>query len=226
MSYKIVVMSCDKNKDLFEPFHKCMEKYWHNHPEIIYSTETIVNPYYTTICRNLPITQWTRRVRETVKDLPCKHILLMVDDIFIRDYVDSGMIWNLTNFINNDIASLNFEFSFDPLDVPYKITNFGKELYMRNPGGKFKLSCMCQMWQKQKLLELFNYDIDPWNFEKKNLAKYYTYLISKNGDLLNWGKKREDWHWGIVKGKWTQECKEFFDKEGIEMDYSTRGFID
>ena len=46
MKYKILVMSCDKNEDLWLPFHHCMEKYWKGHPEIIYSTETKINPYY------------------------------------------------------------------------------------------------------------------------------------------------------------------------------------
>ena len=43
---KILVLSCDKNGDLFDAFHHCMEKYYPNHPEIIYATETIQNPYY------------------------------------------------------------------------------------------------------------------------------------------------------------------------------------
>ena len=42
----ILVCSCDKDGDLFEPFHHCIEKYYPEHPEIIYATETIKNPYY------------------------------------------------------------------------------------------------------------------------------------------------------------------------------------
>lgn len=219
MSYKIVVMSCDKNQDLFPLFHHCIEKYWKDHPEIIYSTETVVNPYYTTICRDIPITNWTKRVVETVKDLPCRHILLMVDDIFLRDYVDSKKIDKVCEYLDGNIASCNFEFSFDPLDTP--VTN---DIMIRNPFGKFKLSCMCQMWRKKIMLDLFNVDKNPWLFEKENKAKNYTYLISKNGDLLNWGKKKDDWKWGIVQGKWTRECKEFFEKENIDIDYTIRGF--
>ena len=113
MSFKIVVMSCDKNQDLFEPFYLCMEKYWKDHPEIIYSTETIENPYYKTICCNLPIDQWTKRVCETVKNLNCKHILLTVDDLFIREKVNNDLIWKLTEYVKGDVAALNFEFSFD-----------------------------------------------------------------------------------------------------------------
>ena len=52
---KILVLSCDKNKDLWEPFKHCIEKYYPNHPEIIYATETIKNPYYRTICYNIPL---------------------------------------------------------------------------------------------------------------------------------------------------------------------------
>ena len=221
MSYKIVVMSCDKNKDLFDPFHHCMEKYWKDHPEIIYCCETIDNPYYKTIHSNYPIEQWTKRVYECVKDLPCKHILLTIDDLFLRDYVDNDFIWSLCDYVKDDIASLNFEFSFDEQDK--KINDI---IMLRNPKGKFKLSCMCQMWQKRAILDLFNVELDPWKFEKMNKAKNWLFLISKNGDFLNWGKKRDDWHWGVVRGKWTKETKEFFDKEGIEIDYSIRDFVD
>ena len=222
MSYKIVVMSCDKNKDLWKPFYHCMEKYWANHPEIIYSTESIKNPYYKTICRNLPIEQWTRRVYETIKDLPCKNILLMVDDLFMRDNVDNDFIWSLQSYLDKPrVAALNFEFQFDKGDVP-----IDKLVSLRSYNGKFKVSCMCQMWRKSAMLDLFNCDKDPWRFEKDNNAKNYNFLISKNGDFLNWGKPKDRWQWGIVKGKWTQETKDFFDKENIEVDYSQRGFYE
>ena len=219
MGIAIVVMSCDKNQDLWLPFHHCMEKYWKNHPEIFYSTETKVNPYYPTICRDLPIDKWTRRVRETVEQIPYKHILLMVDDLFLRDYVDNDLILSLSSYVNGNVASLNFEFSFDKQDIP-----INDKICLRNVFGKFKLSCMCQLWQKKAILKLFNRDKNPWVFEKENKAQTYDYLISKKGDFLNWGKPRDKWQWGIVKGKWTKECQEFLDKEGIEINYEERGF--
>lgn len=221
MSYKIVVMSCDKNDDLWLPFHHCMEKYWKNHPEIIYSTETKINPYYKTICRNLPINKWTKRVYETIKDLKCDNILLMVDDLFLRDFVDSKKIDILEKELVSNIVAFNFEFKFDMWDIPYKY-----DLYIRNPIGKFQTSCMCQMWNMSVMKKLFNVSLDPWQFEKQNKTYNFLFLISKSGNYLNWGKRRDDWRWGIVKGKWTQECKEFLDKECIDIDYSIRGFID
>ena len=66
---KILVLSCDKNEDTFEPFRHCIEKYYLNHPEVIYATETIINPYYKTICKNYPLEKWTKRIRETLEDI-------------------------------------------------------------------------------------------------------------------------------------------------------------
>ena len=222
MAYTILVMSCDKNKDLWKPFYLCMEKYWKDHPEIIYCTETTENPYYKTICKNYDINKWTRRVYECVKEINTKHILLMVDDLFIRDYVDNDFIWLLKDYVKDNYASLNFEFCFDDKDI-----TFSKYMLVRNSFGKFKLSCMCQMWQKRAMLKLFDCDKDPWKFEKDNNALNYQFLISKNGDFINWGKRKDTWIWGVVKGKWTHECKEFFDKEGInDINYEERGFYD
>ena len=82
---KILVLSCDKNEDLFKPFYHCIEKYWPNHPEIVYSTESVVNPFYKTISLNYDLEHWTDRVRETVKQIDDDYILFMVDDIFIRE---------------------------------------------------------------------------------------------------------------------------------------------
>ena len=86
---------------------------------------------------------------------------------------------------------------------------------------------MCQMWNKQALLDLFNCEKDPWKFEEENNSKDYLFLIKRNGysPFINWGYKYGGW-FGIRKGKWCKECKDFFDKEGIEIDYSIRGFYE
>lgn len=220
MSFKIVVMSCDKNEDLWKPFYLCIEKYWKDHPQIIYSTETKVNQYYKTYCYNYPIEKWTKRVYDTIKDLECDNILLMVDDLFIRNYVDNDLINSLEDYIGGIIASLNFEKRFDPQDI-----KLDDKVSMRNYYGKYKTSVMCQLWSKQALLDIFSCEKDPWTFESDNESKKYVYLISNNGNFINWGYGDRKW-FGIRKGKWCKECKEFFDKENIEIDYSIRGLYE
>ena len=63
----ITVLSCSKNEDTFEPFRHCMEKHWPNHPEIVYFTNGIVNPFYKTIVVPCELLDWTRGFREFLK---------------------------------------------------------------------------------------------------------------------------------------------------------------
>ena len=220
MSYKIVVMSCDKNQDLWLPFYLCMEKYWKGHPQIICSSETLINPYYDTINFDYPIEKWTKRVYDTIKDLECDNVLLMIDDLFVRTYVDNDFINSLERYIGGSVGAINFEKQFDSNDIP-----LDNNVSIRNPFGKWRTSVMCQMWQKETLLDIFNCDKDPWTFESDNNGKGYIFLISKNGNFINWGYGNRKW-FGIRKGKWCRECKDFFDKEGIKIDYSIRGFYE
>lgn len=220
MSYKILVMSCDKNQDLFKPYNYFMEKYWKDHPEIYYSTESVDNPYYKTIHSDLPIEKWTKRVVESVKQIDSENILLMVDDIFVRNQVNSELVNNLDQYIGGIVAGLNFEKSFDSLDIP-----LNDLVSVRNHKGKYKTSLMCQLWNKKALLDLFDKETTPWDFEEKNESKHYLFLISRYGNFLNWGYGERKW-FGIRKGKWCKECKELFDKENIEIDFSIRGFYE
>ncbi len=219
MNTKIVVMSCDKNKDLFEPFYLCMEKYWKEHPPIIYSTESVVNPYYETICLNYDIDKWTLRVLDTISKLECDYVLLMVDDIFLRENVDNDRFNKLFDYFFDNVASINLEKSFDSQDIVLT-----KDILVRSFGGKWKTSVMCNLYDRAKLINILSFETtNPWTFEKNNNHLNYTFLITKGGDILNWGYGNRQW-FGIRKGKWCLEIKDFFDKENIKVDYSIRGF--
>ena len=123
---KMLVLSCDKCEDLFEPFHHCMEKYYPNHPEIIYITETIKNPYYKTICKDYPIEQWTLRIREALKEIDDDQILTIMDDFFIRQPVDEKRIEYLSTQLKGNIASFCFEKSYDENDTETEVEGMKK----------------------------------------------------------------------------------------------------
>lgn len=208
---KILVCSCDKNEDTFIPFHHCIEKYWQDHPEIIYTTESVTNPYYRTICKNEPI--WTKRIRETLNEIEDNQILLMVDDIFIRDYVDTKRIEYLQSQLKGNIAMFNFEKSFDSNDIETNVDGFKK----RNKGSNYELSIMCGLWDKEKLLNVIRDDSSIWDVEYKQNTCGYDYYINSGEYIIDWGYRT--WQYvGICKGKWTKETLEFFKKENIEIE--------
>lgn len=214
---KILVMSCDKNQDLFSLYYYCMEKYWPTHPEIIYSTETVINPYYKTIpCYKK---SWGLRLREALKQIDDDIILLTLDDIFIREPMDirnEAFIQMLMS--NKKIGYINLE------GLYYDSTAEYNEWcdYFDVETAYYKASVMLNVFRKDCLYQLAN-SVSPWEFEFQQPSKDYIYLITKK-PAMNFGKNKEtECLWGIVEGKWTTECLKFFAKEGIDIEYNKRG---
>ena len=217
----IFVLSCDKNEDLFEPFYKCMEKYWKDHPEVVYVTETIKNPYYKTICKDYSFDLWTKKIREALKEIDDDKIMLMIDDDFIRQPVDLERIKYVEDNLKGNIAMFNFEKCFSNEDTECQYKGFKK----RNKKGIAVTSLMCGMWQKDKLLTILNITCQPWEIERLSIAHDFEYYINSEDYIIDFGYVYPKF-FSIHKGKWCREIIPFFEKEGIEMDYSKRGFYD
>ena len=216
----ITVLSCKKNTELFYPFWHCMEKYYPNHPKIVYFTDGIINPYYETIPIEHDLAHWTTGLREFLNQIPDEQILLMIDDCFIRCPVDEKRIHEASEILKGNIALMNFEKSWDEADLPTEYEGWK----VRRHGSRFEVSLMCGLWQKDKLLKVLERDCDPWTIEEEQMGYGFDYYINSGDYIIDWGYKTFQ-PVGIVKGKWTQECKEFLESEGIEVDYNKKGFM-
>lgn len=217
---KILVLSCDNYRDTFLPFHHCIEKYWPDHPEIIYKTETIDNPYYKTIKANYPINLWTRGVREVLSQIDDNQILLMMDDCFIRRPVNKARIKYISHHLTGNTAMFNFELSWDIWDAPTDIDGFRRRCH----GRPFEVSIMCGLWDKEKLMNVLRKEGSPWDVEWYQNTCGYDYLINDGDYIIDWGYKT----WipsGISRGKWCREVIPFFQSEGIEIDLTERGIL-
>ena len=218
---KVVVLSCDKNTDIFDAFHRCMEKYWKNNPEIIYITNTIQNPYYKTICKDYPLDKWTVGIREALKEIDSEKILIIMDDFFIRRPVDAQRLYDLIPQLKGNIAHLCFETSYDEKDEETEIKGFKK----RQHGVPYEVSINCGLWDKEKFINVLDRDCDPWTIELVQDNKGYDYYINSEDFIIDWGYRT----WiptGLFKGKWCRNIIPFFEQEGIEIDYEKRGFYD
>ena len=206
----ITVLSCDKNEKTFEPFHHCMEKYWPHHPEVVYFTESIVNPFYRTIPVNHDLNEWTCGVRQFLDQIDDPIILLMIDDCFIRKPVDISRICYAAQNISGNIAMMNFEKSFDLNDEPTDLLGWKK----RKHGSEYEVSLMCGLWQKDKLKKVLSRNCDPWTIELKQDNCGFDYYINSGNYIIDWGYRTFQ-PCGIVKGQWTEECLSFLRSEGF-----------
>lgn len=211
----IAVLSCDKNEDTFLPFCHFMERYYSNHPEIIYFTDGIINPFYKTIPVKRTLDKWTKGFREFLNQIDDEQILLMIDDCFIRKPVDVERIEYASEHLNGNIALMNFEKSWDVNDEPTDLIGWKK----RKHGSEFEVSLLCGLWQKEKLLKVVERDCSPWEIELEQDNCGFDYYINSGDYIIDWGYKTFQ-PVGKVKGKWTKETVEFLKRNGLWQNKS------
>lgn len=216
---QILIMSCDNNQDLWEPFHYFTEKYWPDHPEIIYLTEKLDNPYYRTIKKDYPITSWSRRVCDAAKELEDDRILIMIDDLFLCGPVNTKKLLEMIEIVDSDTGSLNLHKQFSPSE-----TIINENVQLRPKGAIYNCSVMCSVWWRENLIKVFNVDLSPWDFEKTvdDLGLNY-YVYNSNKDFLTF-RDQNYFMFGLWRGKWSKHAYYLFTREGIKMDFNRRGF--
>ena len=206
----IAVLSCSKNEDTFHPFHELMERYFPSHPEVVYFTDGIINPYYKTIPIENELSTWTKGFREFLCKIDDEQILLMIDDCFIRKPVDCKRIYeawqilSLSQELGGKIALMNFEKTWDELDEETSFVGWKK----RQKGSIYEVSLMCGLWDKEKLLNVLERDCSPWEIEENQDSKGYDYYINSGEYIIDWGYKTFK-PFGKVKGVWTKETIDY-----------------
>ena len=210
----IIVLSCNKNEDTFEPFHELMERYYPNHPDIVYFTDGIINPYYKTIPVETELSTWTKGFREFLEQIEDDYVLLMIDDCFIRQPVDEYRIRQakFLFYFEPNLACANFEKSWDEADEPTAYDGWKK----RKHGSRFEVSLMCGLWDIEKLLEVVDRDCSPWEIEEKQDSKGFDYYINSGDYIIDWGYETFK-PVGKVKGVWTEETIKFLESEGYHV---------
>lgn len=209
---KIIVLSCSKNEDTFEPFHYCMEKYYPGHPEIVYFSDGIINPYYKTIVVNMTLENWTQGFREFLNQIDDEKLLLMIDDCFIRQPVDVKRIKEAEKILCGRIALMNFEKSWDKNDEETRFDGWKR----RRHGSEFEVSLMCGLWSKKKLLKVVERNCSPWEIELKQDNCGFDYYINSGDYIIDWGYKTFK-PVGKVKGEWAAETIDFLKGEGFDV---------
>ena len=209
---KLIVLSCNKNEDTFKPFHILMERYYPNHPDIVYFTDGIMNPYYETIPVENKLETWTVGFRKFLEQIDDDYLLLMIDDCFIRKPVDDRRIRKakLILELEPNLACLNFEKSWDENDEETIYHDWKK----RKHGSRFEVSLMCGLWDKEKLLKVVDRDCTPWEIEEVQDSKGFDYFINAEDYIIDWGYRTFQ-PVGKVKGKWTDEAISFLKSEGL-----------
>ena len=234
----ILVNSCDKYEDAWEPFFRLLKIQW---PEcqydIVLSTETKVY-----ICDYLSVrtinseTQlsWSSRLKNTLNQIDTKYVLFFLEDFFLLEKVQTDIFELALKLIESDekIGLITFNkrnlgaiFPSKP-DYDNSFIKVGKNVHNRT-------NVLVGLWRKEAYMKLIVDGEDPWQYEKNSniRSKYagfdiYTQNYEASFPAFRYCMNPKD-GFGITGGKWLNKNQEFFESKGIfGINYDNLGIYE
>ena len=233
----VLVNSCDAYQDLWNPFFTLYKKYFTlENVRLILNTETenfsfdgleieCIHPKHSDIT-------YGERILNVLSQVNTPYVIILLDDFFIRKPIDVKKINQIIQWMDNDKSIVYFNCDvMNKSYIDYEVNKY-KGFRRLAPGNDYILSLQAAIWRTDKLKKYWRYKVSAWEWEDYtnltaalcNRDKFYVPLLPKY-KFINYGNDCEIW--GVYRGKWVKEdVVSLFQKEGISVDFSQRGFLD
>ena len=239
MKYSILVNTCDKFEDCWNPFFKLFSLYWHDYKGKIY-LNTEYKDYSFPDLDIIPVkgcvgkkirgshATWSQCLKWALDSIPEDIVLYMQEDYFLKSQVQVFMIDDAVQLMleNNDIKCIHLTDQGCPASGSSVYEGYDQCVLHY----KYRVSCQAALWRKDELYALLREWEDAWEFEqfgsKRSAVLNHTYIAVSPGIV-----KKDVFEiipyvfTGIVKGRWYEETIPLFEKHDIVMDWSKRGLL-
>jgi hypothetical protein len=213
--FAILVVSCDKYSDLWNPFFKSFLKFWPDCPFNIY---LLSNYKYVNIpkVRSLSIgddISWSDNLYKGINSLKEDYIFLFLEDLFLVDFVETSKILNIFTWIMESNANyVRINPSATKADK-----KFNDLVGIISKGTIYRTSTVLSIWKKDILLNLLKANESAWDFEIYGSLRSDIY----DGFYATWRKYFSIIN-AIIKGKWQRKAIRKLNSIGIEIDLDNR----
>lgn len=232
-SCAVFVSSCDKYSDLWSPFFSILKKKWKDLPYPVYlCTET-----KTFSCPEMDITvlnnneaiktgkkiPWGKLNKEGLKKLDTEYVLFLLDDFFLTSDVDQKRIDECIRWMDDDnnIAVFSFWRVRNGSIRDNKYPHFE----LREEKGEYRFNCQAAVWRRKRLIGFIREHESPWDWEIYGSIRSRRYHDSFYSAIEGEPYIMSYYPGGVLRrGKWVEDSVKLLKENGIEVDFSNRGF--
>ena len=222
----ILVNSCDKYEDAWDPFFKLLKIQWPDCPyDMVLSTET--KKYYCdcfdvkTINSDSELS-WSARLKNVLNQIDTDYVLFFLEDFFLLEKVRVDIFERALNLIenNHEIGLITFSKRRWGSSFPTE-TDYEKCFIELKRDVKNRTNVLVGLWRKEYFLKLIYGDENPWEYEiNSNIRsryagyKVYTQNYEASSPAFRYCMNPVDGY-GITQGKWLCKNQELFESNGI-----------
>ncbi len=217
----ILVVSCDAYSDLWPVFAFGLETFWPDCPFPVFlgtNRKEFDHPSIRSL-KSGEDRSWTENVANYLDQLGTDHVILMLEDFFIFEPVDTGRIRGIVKAAqDSDVASIRFSPLPPPTPLPTDAVRNHPGLCRVARGAAYRVSTQPAVWRTSALRRLLVPKLSAWEFEHLGTA------LSNTLDLDFWGPTDANLRYDHVveKGKWKPSWLDAIRSLGFEPDLSRR----
>jgi hypothetical protein len=214
----ILVTSCDKYSDLWAPFSQLFNKYWSDCPYPVYLITESPNETTPEFCFDKVIpcgkVGWGDRLSMALEQVETPYVMLLCDDYFLCDRVDSGLIAHYVNLAQKYNAG-----NLRLIPNPKHTRIFSSEANLGEYDKKtaYCIATQAGIWDTIFLTRLAKGYNSIWEFER--LGSFRPDLTQPLLGTLDIQFPFED---VVHKGKWEHFGIRLCLRNGIQIDGSRR----
>ncbi len=173
----MLVVSCDRYRDLWKPFFHLFSKYWPDCRFPVYLGSNFLSVEHPGVT-NLHAGEdksWSSNLRFFLQQIPSEYVLLLLEDFFLDQQVNSGIIQNHLNKLHSLGGTELRLFPNPPFD--YALSgNVG--LGGLHPLAQYRVSLQAALWNKAKLQHLIRADAGGY-YCVKQPALHYQHVVER-----------------------------------------------
>lgn len=217
----VLVVSCDKYADLWDPFFKIFRNKWPDCTFPIYlgtNYKQIDNPDVETIAIGEDL-NWASNLHKMLDTINSAHVIMFLEDFLITENIDNNYILKLVEIaFREDVGCLRLAAGL-PLAFPPSAPVEGYPgIGTINKDEQYRVSAQVAIWKVETLRKVLLDGMNAWEFE--DIGTY----ISKRLNEQFWGLYAPAIVYSqcVEKGKWKPEGLEICREAGVEIQSEAR----
>ena len=229
----ILVNTCDGYEDLWMPFFTLLKRYWN--PQgipILLNTESreFSMDGLDITCVHAPRSRYYgERMLYAVSRVKTEYVLLLLDDFFLRQTVQTERIHQILSWMEVDRNIACFNTEAIPVYADWERDRYPGFCRVP-PGTAYALNMQAALWRTDMLKRYWKPKVSPWEWEAYCNLLQYKFPHQKiycttdcRHSFLDYGHRKVGDVWAVVRGKWVlEDVQPLFEKENIAVDLSKR----
>lgn len=212
----ILITSCDKYSDLWEPFFAQFFANWPDCPYQVYLSSNKKRfetkfPVKNILTNDDP--DWSSSYKKVLKEIKQENLFVWMEDALIVSKIDTD---EFEGFFNLMIELNANHIHYRPVPKFDRLVSGNKKVGVYEKGCLYRVNAV-GFWKKDYLNSLLLTGESPWNFEIMG-----SYRSSYNDGFYCLINQPFDWIHLIEKGSWRPEALKYCKKNNIKLELAKR----